>query len=153
MSFWGKVFGTDKAIEGAVDAVKSGLDKLVYTDEERADAAAAERQQARSMLVQWMEATQGQNLARRVISLAVTGVWLMQYVLAQIAMGVAVFWTERAAQLQAFAKINMDSADAMAPAAMLILGFYFAAPHLASFVEVLTTRMGAKGSAPAKGNE
>jgi hypothetical protein len=141
MSFWGKVFGTDKAIESTIDAVKDGLDKLVYTDEERADTAATERQQARAMLVQWMEATQGQNLARRVISLAVTGVWLSQYVVAQLASGIAVFWVERGEQLKAFAKINMDSADAMSPAAMLILGFYFAAPHLASFVEVLTGRM------------
>lgn len=142
MSFWGKVFGTDKAIEGTIDAVRSGLDKLVYTDEEKADAAAAERQQARSMLVQWMEATQGQNLARRIISLAVTGVWLSQYVVAQLAMSIAVFWTDDAGEkLKRLAELNLKSADDMAPAAMLILGFYFAAPHLGSFVEMLQGRM------------
>jgi len=140
MSFWGQVLGSDRAIESAVDAVKSGLDKLVYTDEEKADAAASERQQARSMLVQWMEATQGQNLARRIISLAVTGVWLSQYVIAQLAMSVAVFWTDRSSQLKALAEINLKSADDMAAAAMLILGFYFAAPHLGSFVDILTAR-------------
>ncbi len=139
--FWGKVFGTDEAIKGAVGAVRDGLDALVYTDEERADAAAKERSEARSMLVQWMEATQGQNLARRVISLAVTGVWLLQYIIAQIAMSVAVFWTDRAGQLKALAELNLKSADDMAAAAMLILGFYFAAPHLGSFVETLLGRV------------
>ncbi len=96
MSFWGKVFGTDEAIKGAVGAVRDGLDALVYTDEEKSQDAAKERSEARSMLVGWMEATQGQNLARRLISLAITGVWLMQYVVAQLAMSVAIFWTSRA---------------------------------------------------------
>ena len=39
MSFWGKVFGTDEAIKGAVTAVRDGLDALVYTDEEKAGDA------------------------------------------------------------------------------------------------------------------
>jgi hypothetical protein len=70
MSFWGKIFGTENAINTTISAVKDGLDALVYTDEEKAGDAAKERTQARSMVVDWMQATQGQNLARRLIALA-----------------------------------------------------------------------------------
>lgn len=144
MSIWGKIFGTDEAIKGAVGAVKDGLDALVYTDEEKATDAAKERSEARSMLVGWMEATQGQNLARRLISLAVTGVWLLQYVVAQIASSIAVFWSEASGQLNALSALQLQSADNMSPAVMLILAFYFAAPHMSEVVKAFTERMVAK---------
>lgn len=144
MSLWGKIFGTDAAISGAVDAVKNGLDALVYTEEEKANDASKERSEARSMLVGWMEATQGQNLARRLISLAITGVWLLQYIIAQIASALAVFWSEAAGQLQALAALQLQSADNMSPAVMLILAFYFAAPHMSEVVKAFTERMVAK---------
>lgn len=144
MSFWGKIFGTDEAIKGAVGAVRDGLDALVYTEEEKAGDAAKERSEARSMLVGWMEATQGQNLARRVISLAITGVWLLQYVIAQISSAIAVFWQEAAGQLNALSALQLQSADNMSPAVMLILAFYFAAPHMSDVVKAFTERMSAK---------
>lgn len=141
MSFWGKIFGTEKAIEGAVTAVKDGLDALVYTEEEKAVEAAKDRSEARSMLVGWMEATQGQNLARRLISLAITGVWLLQYIVAQVAGSLAVFWTDAAGQLQALSALQLQSANDMSPAVMLILAFYFAAPHMSDVVKAFTERM------------
>lgn len=141
MSFWGKIFGTEKAIESAVGAVKDGLDVLVYTDEEKAVEAAKDRSEARAMLVQWMEATQGQNLARRLISLAITGVWLLQYVIAQIASSLAVFWTDAAGQLNALSALQLQSANDMSPAVMLILAFYFAAPYMGGVVTAFTERM------------
>lgn len=137
MSFWGKMFGTDEAIKTTIGAVKDGLDALVYTEEEKSVDAAKERSEARSMLVGWMEATQGQNLARRVISIAITGVWLSQYVIAQIAASIAIFWLDKTAELNKLAEVNMQSADAMSGAVMLILAFYFAAPHMGDFAKAI----------------
>lgn len=37
MGFFGKLFGSDRVIEKAVDGVYNGVDKLVYTDEEKKD--------------------------------------------------------------------------------------------------------------------
>lgn len=144
MSFWGKVFGTDEAIKGAVDAVKDGLDALVYTEEEKATDAAKERSAARSMLVGWMEATQGQNLARRIISLAITTVWLFQYIIAQIAASVALFWTSKAQELQELYNLNIKAADEMSGAVMLILAFYFAAPHMGEFAQAIVGKFKGK---------
>lgn len=140
MSFWGKLFGTDEAIKTTIGAVKDGIDALVYTEEEKAVDAAKERSEARSMLVGWMEATQGQNLARRLISLAITGVWLLQYVVSQIASSVAIFWNSKANQLNELAKLQLESANDMSPAVMLILAFYFAAPHMGDFAKAVVTR-------------
>lgn len=140
MSFWGKVFGTDEAIKTTIGAVKDGIDALVYTEEEKANDAAKERSEARSMLVGWMEATQGQNLARRLISLAITGVWLLQYVVAQFASSVAIFWDAQAKQLNELAKLQLQSANDMSPAVMLILAFYFAAPHMGDFAKAVITK-------------
>ena len=92
------------------------------------------------MLVGWMEATQGQNLARRIISLAITGVWLFQYIIAQLALSLAVFWTEKASQLQELAKVNTANANDMSSAVMLILAFYFAALHMADFATAVVSR-------------
>ena len=37
MSIWGKLFGNDKAIGKAVDGIYNGVDKLIYTPEEKVD--------------------------------------------------------------------------------------------------------------------
>jgi hypothetical protein len=137
MGFWGKVFGTDEAIKTTIGAVKDGLDALVYTEEEKAVDGAKERSEARSMLVGWMEATQGQNLARRAISLAITGVWLSQYVISSLATSIGIFWIDKTKQLNELAEVMLKSADAMSSAVMLILAFYFAAPHMASFADAI----------------
>ena len=140
MGFWGKLFGTDQAISSTIDAVKNGLDALVYTDEEKAVAASKERTEARSMLVEWMQATQGQNLARRLISIAITGVWLSMYVINVLASSLAIFWTSASTELNELSKIQLEAANDMSPAVMLILAFYFAAPHMGDFAKAVIGR-------------
>ena len=144
MSIWGKIFGTDEAIKSTIGAVKEGLDALVYTEEEKAGDAAKDRSEARNMLVQWMEATQGQNLARRVISLAITGVWLCQYIISFIASSVAIFWTGKAKELNDLSQIQSEGASEMSSAVMLILAFYFAAPHMGDFAKAVITGFSVK---------
>ena len=91
-SFVGKLFGTDKAITSIIDHSSSAIDKLVYTSEEKADAAAADRTEFRRMIVDWMSNTQGQNLARRLIALTVTTVWIFQYI-SMMTLSIIGVWT------------------------------------------------------------
>jgi hypothetical protein len=97
LGFLGRLFGSDKAMAGMVDGLKSGLDALVYTDQEKERDAAKERAAARDMLIGWMDKTQGQNIARRFLALVITFVWLFQY-LAAFGLGLAVVWVTDAAQ-------------------------------------------------------
>ncbi len=129
MSFWGKIFGTEKALTGIVDGVTNGLDALVYTDEEKASDATKERSEARLMVVKWMESTQGQNLARRLIALSITAVWLLMYLIKSTVAVVSV-WVDNPEMWLDTAKVVGDSAESMNGAMMLILAFYFAAPHM-----------------------
>ena len=144
MSFLGRLFGTEKALESVVDGVSNGLDALVYTDEEKANDAAADRSEARSMIIEWMRATQGQNLSRRLIALSITGVWLSMYVFSVIVAMVAVFANDAGAvtaeKLLTVSRIARDAAIDMNPAVMLILAFYFAAPHMGDIAKAVTSR-------------
>lgn len=144
MSFWGKLFGTEKALSSVVEGVSNGLDALVYTDEEKARDAAANRTEARQMVVGWMAATQGQNLARRLIALTITGVWLSMYLLSVACAMAAVFTNASgvvtAEKVGAVGQIASRAAEDMNPAVMLILAFYFAAPHMGDIAKAVTQR-------------
>lgn len=146
MSFWGRLFGTDKAASSLIDNVAKGLDALVYTDEEKAQDAAKSRSEARAMIIEWNKNTQGQNLARRIIALLVTAVWLAQYITMQI-LGVASVWAsgEVSQKMVESAKIIGEFATSMNGAMMLILGFYFAAPHMGKIAESALNKFGNRG--------
>lgn len=135
---WGlfaKMFGSEKALEKTVDAVSNGLDKLVYTDEEKAGDAARARSEARAMLVEWMQATQGQRLARRFLAVSVTSTWLLLYLVSIASAVLAVWLQEVSSRLLQTSKLLAGYSDQMSGAVLLILGFYFAAPHLGAIVE------------------
>lgn len=148
----GKIFGSDTAIKSVVDTVSSGLDKLVYTDEEKAGDAAKDRSEARAMVVRWMDSTQGQNLARRIISLSITAVWLGMSLFAQLLSMVAIFTNDTgvvtAAKLLQVAMIAKESANDMMGAVMLILAFYFAAPHMGDIAAAAINKFGNRAAPP-----
>ncbi len=145
-SFFGKLFGSDKALSSVIDGVSNGLDALVYTDEEKAGDAAKDRSEARQMVVQWMNATQGQNLARRLIALSITGVWLSMYLLSVLTSMIAVFVNDEgsftSSDLSTVSIIAKNSAGDMSSAVMLILAFYFAAPHMGDIASAAIGKFG-----------
>jgi len=149
MSFWGRLFGSDKALDGVVSGVTNGIDKLFYTDEEKAEDGAKAKAQAASFLIGWMESTKGQNLARRFLALMITAVWLIQYLIAK-GLLIAAVWVENPEQLMASAAVISADAQSMTGAMMLILGFYFAAPHMGSIAKVALTRFGGNQDKPIK---
>ncbi len=136
----GRLFGAPAAVSSMVDGVKDGLDALVYTDEEKAAERAKERQQARSMVVQWMAATSGQNLARRLIALSITFVWLSMYLLSVALQMIGVWWIEKAVRIKSTSDIAFNAAADMNGAVMLILAFYFAAPHMGDIASAAINR-------------
>jgi len=142
----GKVFGTDKAAAALINNVSNGLDKLVYTGEEKADDQAAAVTEARQMVIKWLAATSGQNLARRVLALTITAVWLSQYLFIGI-MSVVAIWAADPAPFIASAKVMGAYAETMRGAVMLILAFYFASPYMGSVVDIALEKFGGKKNA------
>lgn len=137
----GKIFGTDKAITAVIDNVSKGIDALVYTDEEKAGAAAKDRAEARSMVISWMDSSKGQNLARRLIALCIVVVWLLQYLCGMI-LSVVGIWMSNPEKVIASAEVIGVFAERMNGAVMLILGFYFAAPYMGSIVQGAMAKFG-----------
>lgn len=143
MSFWGKLFGSDKALSGVVDGITNGIDKIWYTDEEKSEDAAKAKRDAAGFLINWMESTKGQNLARRFLAMMITFVWLVQYLIAK-ALLIAAVWVDEPDQLMKSAAVISADAQSMTGAMMLILGFYFAAPHMGSIAKAALERFGGK---------
>lgn len=143
MGFIGKLFGIDRAAESLINNASSAIDKLWYTDEERAEDKARSASEARGMVIDWLRNTQGQNLARRFLALIITLVWVGQY-LAMMVLSVVAVWVQDGARLLASAKVIGGYAENLNGAMMLILAFYFAAPHIGSVAEAAITKFGGK---------
>jgi hypothetical protein len=139
----GKIFGTDKAAESLVNNTVNALDKLVYTKEEQAEDDAKDRQAARVMIINWMAATSGQNLARRLLALMITTVWLGQYIVI-VVISSAIPWIENADKYKYKETVVIlgGFTEQMNGAVMLILAFYFAAPHMGSIVNGALSKFG-----------
>lgn len=131
--FLGKVLGTDKALSKTVGMLGEGLDALVYTDEERAGDAAKQRTEGRQTFIEWVKASQGQNLSRRIIALMVVVAWLSQYLTATVLRVIAV-WADATDKYMQSGQVIADSAEGMIGAVMLIISFYFAAPYMDKIV-------------------
>jgi hypothetical protein len=132
--FLGRLFGSDKAADTIIEKTSKAIDAIVYTDQEKAEDFAKSRTEARGMLIAWLQATQGQNLARRLLAMLIAAVWLVQY-LGSWALSIVSIWSTDPDRIRQAATITGDYASSMTGAMMLILGFYFAAPHLGTIVD------------------
>ena len=69
MSILGRIFSTEAAMERSVEAVVKGLDKLVYTSEEKAEATAKARAEAQAKefagVVEFLKAALGERVFDR----------------------------------------------------------------------------------------
>ena len=143
MSIWGKIFGTDKAVESGLNMIYKAGDALVYTDEEKAIDKARKIKQVQQFMIDWMETTKGQNIARRLLAIMITSVWLFLY-LVGIVLSVISPWVdaEISLKLMESARVLESNADRMSGAVMIIIAFYFAAPHMDKIVTGALNKFG-----------
>lgn len=146
MGFFGRLLGSPSALSETVEAVGNGLDRFIYTKEEKAEDAAKAVSEGRNMIIRWMETTEGQNLARRIISLSITFIWLLMY-LSRMLLSIASIWMDESTKLDKSARIIGDNIEQMNGAVMLILGFYFASPYLGKIADTAMAKFGNKKGA------
>jgi hypothetical protein len=161
----GKAFGSDKSVAKGLSIIESAGDKLWYTEEEKADDRAKKGLQVQQFMAQWMESTKGQELARRLLAIAIAFTWIGMYVLSAL-MGIIAPWLDSAipvnelglavegaistyGKLMASADALDVKADKMSGAVMLILAFYFAAPHMDKVVVAAMEKFGGKKIPPS----
>ena len=144
MSFIGKLFGSDQALGKIVDTAKDLVDESFYTDQEQAEDKAKAGEAARGMVIDWVAASTGSRLARRLIAFSITGTWLAMYWLSTT-LSIAAVWAEdelSLSQLQQSSAIADAAGQQMVSAVMLILGFYFAAPYMGDIASVALKKFG-----------
>lgn len=114
MNIFRAIFGTADNTKTLVDGAVSGIDALVFTDEEKSRASA----QAADWFLKYLAATQPQNLARRLIALMIVSLWGFLALL-----GVALFKVDRAYSEFVFKVL----AEVVMNPFLMVMGFYFAA--------------------------
>lgn len=141
--FFGRLFGSDKATETLIDNVSNGIDKIWYTEEEKAADKMQARREGQAVMMEWMRNSQGQNIARRLLALCITFAWLSMFLIS-VLLNVTAIWStpEQATLIQQSAAIIKSAAEDITSAVMLILGFYFAAPYMGKMAEGALARFG-----------
>jgi len=72
-SIAGWFMGGSKTADTVINDVSSGLDKIVYTDQEKAEAS----QKGFELFIEYQKATLPQNVARRQLALIVLVLWVL----------------------------------------------------------------------------
>ena len=127
-SFLGKLFGTDKAGEKLVDGATSAIDKIWYTEEEKAEDAAQAKREAAAVYMKWLESTSGSRLARRMIAFMVTAPWALANFVAMVLRASAPFFPESAEVINASASSLTSDASENNTLVGVVLLFYFGGP-------------------------
>ena len=139
-SFLGKLFGTDKAGEAIVDGATSAIDKIWYTEEEKAEDAAQAKREAAAVYMKWLESTSGSRLARRMIAFLVTTPWALANFVAMVLRASAPFFPESAEVINASASALTEDAAKNNSLVGVVLLFYFSGPVAAESIKTLTEK-------------
>ena len=114
MGLFSWITGGGETADKVVDGITNGLDAMFFTDEEKSVAS----QKVLDFKLKWIQATSGQNLARRYISLAIVALWTFLIVL-------AVFLKLIGSEDSKFVFDTLR--DVVNAPFMIVIGFYFAA--------------------------
>jgi hypothetical protein len=118
----GAIFGSQKNTETIVDGAVAGIDKMFFTKEEQAEF----RQKGAEWFLEYLKATQPQNLARRMIAMIVVGLWALI-----VLVGIAAWPVHETYADYVFRVLT----DVVMNPFLMIMGFYFAAHVVRSFVD------------------
>lgn len=72
MSLWKSIFSTPDVVKETISGVKEGIDKAFFTDQEKAEWSV----KVGEWFIKYLNATQPQNLARRILAFMIAGLWV-----------------------------------------------------------------------------
>ena len=138
---FGKLFASDKVVDSGI----SLIDKAFYTDEERAEDKQRASDRKDQLVIDWIEASKGSNIARRFIAVLVTFLWVFLFVFGWAVSQYAI-WSEKLTieKLKLIQEANAPYLEQATGAMMLVLGFYFAAPFMGDIAKGALSRFSGK---------
>lgn len=123
MSIWGRIFGTKSVIDNAAKGIYNGVDKAIYTKEEKAAGFLA-----------LLKAYEPFKLAQRILAFMVVGAYVATWLLV-----VLLFVIAGALNDEQLFKAAMDlgslNNDTLGIPVTLVLGFYFGGGALEGVVD------------------
>lgn len=145
-SWLGNLFGTAAAGEKLVDNISTGIDKIWYTDEEKANDFATARREGTAVYMEWLKSTSGSRLARRFIAFIVVGKWFITGLVALLIKS-AIIWTADPAGISALTETaSLMTAEVMNDKELvaIVLGFYFLGPAAVDGSKALLSKWASK---------
>jgi len=137
----GKIFASDNAVEQGLTLI----DKAFYTGQEKAGDKQLAADKKDQLLINWLEASRGANVARRFIAFSVTILWMFFLIFSwgssQFAIWSDTFTKEK---IEMMVKVNVPYLDQSTSAMMLVMGFYFAAPFMGDIAKGAMARFGGR---------
>ena len=136
-----KLFASDKVVDSGI----SLIDKAFYTDEEKAEDKQRASDRKDQLIIDWIEASKGSNIARRFIAVLVTFLWVFLFVFGWAVSQYAI-WSEKLTieKLKLIQEANAPYLEQATGAMMLVLGFYFAAPFMGDIAKGALSRFSGK---------
>lgn len=128
-SFLGRMFGSSQAGEKIIDGAISGIDKLWYTDEEKAQDAATAKREVMTVYMKWLESTSGSRIARRLLAVGAFTIWSIEH-LSAVVLRVSSIWVDDADKLTEAAKFLTETANDQNALVGVVFAFYFGGPVL-----------------------
>lgn len=130
MEIFKKLFGAPEIIEKGVDAVVAAGDALVFTEEEQSRA----NQKILDFTLRYVTATNGQNIARRLIAIMVVGVWTL-FALGAFVLSVWAGFSTAMGPGQALDELIAVMEALVSDPVSIVLAFYFAIGAVRTWVK------------------
>ncbi len=121
MSIWSKLFSSSDTVRKTIDAVISTGDALFFTDEEKSVA----NQKKLDWILKYHEASKGSNIARRLLAVMLTGVFLFLVIV--VAGLYVIGWQTEAEKVYTLVK------DTLVTPVGLVMAFYFTVAAISNF--------------------
>lgn len=132
-SFLGRMFGSSDAGTQLITNAAEGIDKLFYTDEEKAEDARTAKREVMGTYMAWLDSTTGSRIARRFLAVGCFSIWAMEHMTAVI-MRVLSNWfgdmPDGDNKLAMSADFLTVTASDMQTLVGIVFAFYFGGPVL-----------------------
>lgn len=128
ISLLGRIFGSTTAGEAVLNGAVSAVDKIWYTEEEKAEDVAKAKTEAFAVYREWLASTSGSRVARRLLAMGAFGIWSLQHLSAMMFQLIAIWKVDP--RFTEAATVLGDVASSNNALVGLVFAFYFGGPVL-----------------------
>lgn len=133
MGILSKIFGSDDVINKAADGIYNGIDKLVYTNEEKAEM----RLKAAEQFLKLLKTYEPFKLAQRLLALTFAIPYIVVWVISAVLFVVGALVPELSNAIDASKELAKMNNETLGTPVAIILAFYFSGGMLEGVVSKL----------------